>query len=205
MQVRNWLLAGGVSILLASCGDANTETETNDSTTVNTNTPGVADGNSQVRVVEPPVTVRTSFETKYPQAANVNWNHHQADVVAPIEWDWSNWTIDTSDYYANFSVNNEDYWVWYDEQGNWIGSVSEVNDHASLPSAVNQTVKSEFAGYTIESIDRENDKDMVAYEIDLVKGDDKMTALIAENGKLMKKKGKVDGEKIKVKNNPKDQ
>jgi hypothetical protein len=204
MQVRKWLLAGLVFSFMASCGNSETESETTtDSTDVN----GSNTGNTQInqrRTAEPPVAVRTSFEAKYPQAANVNWNYHEPTVVNPIDWEWSEWQIDTSDYYASFTVNSDDYWVWYDQDGNWIGTVSEVSDHASLPSAVNKTVRDQFAGYTIQSVDKENDKDRVAYEIELTKGEDKMTALIAENGKVMKKKGKENDIKIKEKNNPKD-
>ena len=89
----------------------------------------------------------------------------------------------------------------YDDKNNWVGTVSRVSDYKNLPEAVNNRIASDFAGYTITSVDKENDKDRTAYEIDLTKGDDKMTVLIAENGKVLKKKGTVNGEKTKEKAN----
>jgi len=157
--------------------------------------------------VEVSGATRTAFEAKYPQAKEVEWEYYYPEEivpVVPIEWEWVPWKLDTTDYVANFSQDNNDYWVWYDESGDWIGTVAEVSDHSSLPAAVNNTVKSQFAGYTIMSVDMENDKNRTAYEVKMEKGEDKMKALIAENGQVLKKKGKVDGEKIKEKNNPKD-
>jgi hypothetical protein len=206
MLVRNLIIAGAISAFTVSCANESTESETT------TDTTGVGSTNNeavtpptQARTAQPPEAVRTSFEAKYPQAANVSWNYHEPSVNSSIDWEWSGWPqIGSDDYYASFNANNEDYWVWYDQDGNWIGTVSEVSDHASLPKAVNNTIRSEFAGYTIEAVDKENDKNKVAYEVDLVKGEDKLTALIAENGKVMKKKGKVNDQKVKEKNNPKD-
>jgi hypothetical protein len=203
MQVKNWMLASAIMAVLASCGEAGSSKEnnpdsTNSSTTITTDT-------KTTRHVEVPVATRTSFEAKYPQASNVTWNYHEPTVIVPIEWEWTNWpVIDSNDYVANFEVNNDDYWVWYDDSGDWVGTVAEVNDYSALPAAVNNTIKSQFPGYTIVSVDKENDKNRTAYEIQMENGADKMKALIAENGKLMKKKGKVDGEKIKEKDNPKD-
>ena len=200
MQVKKWMLGSVVMAVLASCGEAGTSTNNPDSTTTTT-----TEKKSTTRTVEVPVATRTSFEAKYPQAADVTWNYHEPAIVAPVEWEWLSWpTIDSSDMVANFKVNNDDYWVWYDDKGDWIGTITEVSDYAGLPPAVNKTIKAQFPGYTIVSVDKENDKNRTAYEIKMEKGEDKMKALIAENGQVMKKKGKVDGEKIKEKNNPKD-
>ena len=201
MQVKNWVLGSAVMAVLASCGEAGSNTNNPDSTTNTTET------KRTTRTVEVPVATRTSFEAKYPQAANVTWNYHEPDIIVPIpiEWDWLNWpAIDSNDMVANFTVNNDDYWVWYDDSGDWIGTITEVSDYSGLPAAVNNTIKAQFPGYTIVSVDKENDKNRTAYEIKLENGEDKMKALIAENGQVMKKKGKVDGEKIKEKNKPKD-
>jgi hypothetical protein len=105
---------------------------------------------------------------------------------------------------AKFSANDAYYWVWYNETGDWIGTVAEVTDYSSLPAAVNNTIKTQFPGFTIKSVDKENDKNRTAYEIQMENGEDKMKALIAEDGTVIKKKGKIDGEKIKEKNKPKD-
>src|SRR5258705_6769713 len=200
MQVKNWVLASAVTAVLASCGEAGSNTNNPDSTNSTTTTEKMTK-----RTVEVPEATRTSFEAKYPQASNVTWNYHEPADVAPIEWEWVGWpAIDTNDYVANFKVNDDDYWVWFDDGGTWIGTVAEVNNFSSLPAAVNNSIKTQFPGYKIVSVDMENDKNRTAYEIKMENGEDKMKALIDENGQVLKKKGKVSGEKIKEKNNPKD-
>lgn len=203
MQLRKWILAPMIiaAAAWASCNEAGSSKENPDSTGTTTTK---MDSRSS-KHVEPPEATRTAFAAKYPQASDVSWNYHEPVVEAPIEWEWTSWpTIDTNDYVANFKVNDDDYWVWYDEGGDWIGTVSEVSDYSSLPPAVNNVVKTQFLDFKITSIDKENDKNRTAYEIKLEKGEDKMKLLIAENGDVIKKKGKVDGEKIKEKNKPKD-
>ena len=202
MQVKNWMLASAVLAVLASCGEAGSGSDNPDSTNATTTT---HEEKMTTRTVQVPEATRTAFAAKYPQASNVTWVYHEPTEVPTIDWDWTSWPmVDTNDMVAKFNVNNDDYWVWYDDSGNWIGTISEVSDNSSLPAPVNARVKSEFPGYTIVSIDKENDKDRTAYEIKLEKGEDKMKALIAENGQLLKKKGKEDGVKVKEKNNPKD-
>jgi hypothetical protein len=202
MKVKNWLLGSAVAAVLASCGDAGSKTDDADTTVTTGNT--TIETQTTKKNVDVPVATRTSFEAKYPQASDVNWVYHY-DADYPIDWELAGWpTVDTTYFVATWNQNNDDYWVWYDEDGQWLGTVSEVNDHASLPSAVNKTLQSDFASYKIVSIDKENDKNRTAYEIDLENGADKLKVLIAENGKVMKKKGNESGEKVKEKSNPKD-
>jgi hypothetical protein len=196
MQVKNWMLATAVTAVLASCGEAGSSSDNPDSTSSTSTTKET----KMTRAVEVPEATRTAFEAKYPQAADVTWVYHQPEEVPSIEWEWKSWKVDSDDMVAKFKMNEEDYWVWYDEDGNWIGTVAEMSDHASLPAAVNNAIRKEFPGYKIVSVDKENDKDRTAYEVQMEKGEDKMKALIAENGEVMKKKGKVDGEKVKEKN-----
>ncbi len=196
MQIRNWMLASAVIGVFASCSnEAGSSKDNPDSTSTTTET------KKSTRHVEVPEATRTSFEAKYPQASDVTWNYHEPAIEAPIEWEWTSWpAVDTNDYVANFKVNDDDYWVWYTYNGDWIGTVSEVSDYSSLPPAVNNVVKTQFPGFTIKSVDKENDKNRTAYEIQMENGEDKMKALIAEDGTIIKKKGKVNGEKIKEKN-----
>jgi len=112
--------------------------------------------------------------------------------------DW-NYGLDTNDYVVMFNWDNADYYAWYDD-GNWIRASTPMKDHSKLPAPVNNTIRNQFAGYEIVEVDKENDKDRTVYEIELKKGDeDKMKLTIAEDGTVMKKKGKVDGEKVKEK------
>ena len=64
---------------------------------------------------------------------------------------------------------------------------------------MNKTIQAQYPGYTIVSVDKENDKNRTAYEVELSKGDDKAKVLIAENGNVLKKKAVTAGEKTKDK------
>ncbi|TMI68993.1 MAG: hypothetical protein E6H09_21075 [Bacteroidetes bacterium] len=202
MQVKTRILALAVvtSAVWASCNQAGSSKDNPDSTSVSQ-----TETKRTKRTVEVPEATRTSFEAKYPQASNVTWDYYEPVVETPISWEWTGWpAVDSNDMVAKFSVNDADYWVWYNDAGNWIGTVTEVTDYSSLPAAVNNTIRTQFPGFTIKSVDKENDKNRTAYEIQMENGEDKMKALIAEDGTVIKKKGKIDGEKIKEKNKPED-
>jgi len=187
-------------VFASSCGDSSTSDTgaMNDSTTVKTDEIRT-DQVTTTSSVEVPVEVKTSFETKNPKATNVTWKNYEP--VSHIEWDLTDWPLmEANDYYVTYDMDGMTYHSWYDDKYNWIATTNTMTDHAGLPAAVNKVLNSQFAGYTIENIDKENDKNREAYEIDLVKGEDKMTVLIDVNGNIMKKKGRVDGEKIKIKN-----
>lgn len=190
-KLHLWAIAG--MALLASCKDNSADAdETVDSTTVTTQS------TDNAMVVEAPENVRTAFETKYPQATNVRWQYHRPDVV-DIDWEWSGWTgLDDRDYLVTYNWDGSEYWAWYDQDGNWIGTVNRA-ESGSLPAAVSSTVNKEYPGATVVSVDRENDKDRTAYEIDLDNGS---KLLIDENGNVLKKKDAATDTKTKM--NPKD-
>lgn len=198
MRTTKWLIAASVLFMASSCGE-NSSTETTDNDTMITadvTNPVPATVNDNLYI---PDSAKTAFTAKYPNVSNQNWSRYEP--VDHIDWEWSGWpSLDTSDYMVRFNQDNSDHWAWYDSDNNWIGTVSNISDFNSLPASVNSTIKSQYDGYTIVSVDKENDKDKTAYEIDLTKGEDKMRVLISENGKVMKKKSVVDGVKTKEKN-----
>jgi hypothetical protein len=202
MRLRNLMAIAISSVFAASCGNNSTNDSAKNDTLPASNNTGNTPADPTTMIVVPDAT-QTSFKEKYPTASNVTWNRYEP--VSTIDWEWSGWpAMDTQDYVAQFSWDGADYWAWYDENNNWIGTISTVTDYAGLPAAVNDAVKKNFDGYTITSVNKENDKNRTAYEIKLSKGDDKLVALIGEDGKVWKKKGKVDGEKVKEKTNPKE-
>jgi hypothetical protein len=195
MKFKDGMLVAAAIALLASCNNAGTDKETKDTavTTYDNTT------RTDYTTIEVPATTRTSFETKYPKASNVTWYRYDPDL-RPIEWDWSGWPmLDTSDYTAKFNWDGRDYWVWYDDQGEWVGTVTNITDFSTLPAAVTATINSSYSGYTIASASMENDKNRNAYEIHLEKGSDKMKVLVDENGKIMKKKAVTGGVETKEK------
>ena len=196
-----------VVIFAASCGQNSTKKTETDTDSLNTSVNGTTDTATNVNVNAPvtasvtvPDKVQASFRAKYPDVRDVTWSHHEE--MNNFDWDWTGWPIlDTADYLARFNYNGADYWSWYDYESNeWVGSVANIKDYKSLPASVNNYISSNYSGYTIDAVDLENDKNRTAYEIDLSKGDDKVTLLIDQNGKLMKKKSLIDGQKSNQKN-----
>jgi len=193
MKLKSWMLTAAVAAL-AACGNAGSDKNntTDSASTTETNTM------STKTSIEVPAATRTSFEMKYPKAADVNWSHYETMTV-PIEWEWTGWpAMDTSDYVASFNVDGSDYWVWYDDEGDWVGTVTEISN-TGLPAAVNNVIQSKYAGYSVVSADKENDKNRTAYELKMENGKDKIKLLVDENGNVLKKKGNVDDQKIKEK------
>ena len=202
MKLTKWFFLAGAVAIMSSCGNNTaSESTTTDSTgsTSATNADNNNNNNTQAKSVDVPATTRTSFESKYPNASNVTWTYYDEPYTA-IDWDWTSWpVVDNKDYVVRYNWQGLDYYSWYDENGDWIGTTSVITDYSSLPAAVNSRLTKDFNGYSVTAVDKENDKNREAYEIDLEKGSDKAKVLIAADGTVLKKKGTMDGEKVKEK------
>jgi len=181
---KNWLIVIAGTFLLGACGDNSTETTYNEKTTdiapTTNTTPTVTPE------YNPPDNVRTAFQTKYPNAADVSWSAYKP--YERINWEWTGWpSMDTSYYVVNYKMDNRNFWSWWDRNNNWIGSSSVVEDSTMLPDPVKKSIKNNYAGYKITSIDEENDKNRIAYEIKLEKGNARARILVDKNGKILKK------------------
>jgi hypothetical protein len=196
-------LAGGL-FSLASCADnAGTSDADTKDTTASSTSSTVEPATSNDASASVPQPARTSFETRYPQATNVKWVYYEPKTVEPDAWyaDWMT-NLDTTDYQVNFTWDGMDYVAWYDN-GEWIGSSARMTDNSKLPKAVNDAIHARYPDYTITEVDKQNDKDRTVYEVDLEKGSDKLKIHFDENGKSLKAKGKVDGQKVKAKEDTK--
>src|SRR5688572_11993566 len=182
---KNWIVIVASGFLLAACGDSTTDTTYNEKAT------DVPPTTNATRTVvpeyNPPDNTRVAFQTKYPNATDVNWS--ACKPYDRINWEWTGWpSMDTSYYAVNYTIDNRPYWGWWDRNMNWIGSTSTIQDSTVLPDAVKNTLRKNYEGYRITSIDEEVDKNRTAYEIKLEKGTARVRVLIDKNGKIMKKK-----------------
>ena len=182
---KNWIVIVAGSLLLAACGDNSTETSYNEKTT-ETTPPTINTTPSETPAYNPPDNTRVAFQTKYPNATDVSWSAYKP--YERINWEWTGWpSMDTSYYAVNYKIDNRSFWSWWDRDNNWIGSSSVIEDSTMLPDPVKKTIKNNYAGYKITSIDEENDKNRTAYEIKLEKGDARARILVDKNGKILKK------------------
>jgi len=135
-----------------------------------------------------PVSMQNTFSSQYPGATDVTWSRYDA-VNAPIDWDLAGWpALTQGDYVVTFAMDNNNYYAWYDANGNWLGSTYSISDYKSLPEAVNTMISDKYPGYSIASVNREIRKDRLAYEIGLTNGDSKIKLLADESGNIIKEK-----------------
>ena len=183
MKFKNFLAVAAIAAV-ASCKPAYKATDTTAGTTTDPS------GTTVKTITVTPVT-QTAFSTQYPNATNVIWTNYDAAVVAPIDWEMAGWnTLDPNDYLVRFDMDSENYYAWYDSDGNWIGSAYVMKDPTQLPPAVSTAVNNKYAGYTIDKVNREFQKDRMAYEIELKKDDSKVKLLVDNDGNILKEKVK---------------
>jgi hypothetical protein len=180
MKLRTLIAVAAVVAVFASCSSPYKATDTSGTSTTTTSTTVVV-----------PAGTQTAFTTQYPNSTNVVWSRYDPVAVIPIDWELAGWSpMDTSDYLVRFDLDNENYYAWYDSDGNWVGSAYVVKDHSKLPAPVNTTIANKYAGYTIESVNREFQKDRITYEIEMKKDNSKVKLLVDGDGNVIKEKMK---------------
>jgi uncharacterized membrane protein YkoI len=128
-----------------------------------------------------PDSVRLSFTSKNPKADKVVWMKYE-----PVEAD--DVKMDDTYYYVRYNNSGADYTSWYNNKGNWVKTSTRITGNPNLPDAVNKTINAQYPGYTIVEIDKENDKDMEMYEIELKNGEAKAKLKVLPDGTVHKKK-----------------
>lgn len=138
-----------------------------------------------------PSTYQSSFNTRYPQASNVQWSRYD-NANIPIDWELTDWTrLGDNDYVVRYNMGTETYHTWYDAEGNWIGTSGTMKNMSGLPSAINTMLATKYKGYTISSANTEYWKDQTAYEIEMKNATTKVKLLVDANGNIIKEKSKV--------------
>lgn len=138
-----------------------------------------------------PATVQTSFSARYPAATNVRWSNYTNSYV-PVDWDLTDWQVLTpQDYAVTYDMDGNEYYSWYDSNGNWIGSSYAVINYNGLPAAVNNTLTTQYSGYTISNVRNVYWKDRSAYQVEMVNGDTRVKMLVDANGTILKQKTKM--------------
>lgn len=195
MKFLHYLPAAAlIAVTVSSCNDdkkadkdAMTETTASASTTPGTSTTTVkysGDGNKTVVTkTDVPAPVSASFDKKYAKADKVEWVRYD-----PIPED--NWDLEKDYYFANYEVSGVPYSAWYTPEGEWIKTTTPFKDIKGLPAAVSKAIADHFPGFDVVEIDKENDKDMDMYEVEMKKGDEKAKVKFLPDGTVFKAKVK---------------
>ncbi len=186
MKFKHLALITALSTFSIIGCDSNKEDETSVTTTENVEneaaaveSPAVTTGT--VAEADVPSEVRTTFTTKYPAAKTVTWTRYK-----PVADDGLD--INDTYYYVRFNNDGADYINWYNTRGEWVKTSTLVSDKSGLPAPVSKYINDNYADYTIEEINKENDKDRDMYEVKLNKGEDKVKLKILPNGEVFKQK-----------------
>ena len=163
-----------------------------DSTSISskTDSPLISTKKTPPTTVSVPAGTQKAFTTQYPGATNVVWASYDSLAAVPIDLRMAGWkSMDAEDHLVKFDMKNENYYAWYDSDGNWVGSAYTMKDPTKLPVAVNaavkNAVKTKYPGYSITKVNREFQKDKkAAYEIELKKDDNKVKMLVNADGKI---------------------
>ena len=132
----------------------------------------------------------TDFETRYPTASTVTWYRYSpADRTDLVPSDWQ-YALDDQDYEVRYIMDGNEYVAYYDN-GKWLRSETMVFDRSKLPASVTNAINSQYAGYSIKDVDREDEDKQIIYEVELVKGNEKCKIHYAADGTIVKKKCKM--------------
>ena len=173
MKLKIMSLAAAAGIFLASCGT--TYQSTSDNAAYNVNVP---------------TNIRSSFAIAYPDATSVVWNNYDVNNV-PIDWEMTGWnSLGSNAYTVTFNMGNDQYYGWYDANGNLIGTATVVTDYTRMPYVVTSMLHDKYAGYTIDWVGREIVGSKTNYEVKLSQGDNKIKLLVDNNGNVLKEKTK---------------
>jgi len=117
-----------------------------------------------------PAEARAGFAAKFSGAKSVKWS-----VEKPGEFE------------VDFTLNKVEQSCLLDSKGNLLETEIEVKE-SDLPQAVKAAIGKDFAGYKLDEITKATDaKGVVAFEMEAVKGKDKLAIEFDPNGKLLSK------------------
>jgi hypothetical protein len=178
MKRLNFIAAIASLIIAAGCGDTHNATGSGSYST------------SNMAYITAPTSVQTSFTARYPSATNVRWSYYDNSVV-PIDWDLTDWQVLTpQDYTVSYDMDGNQYYSWYDANGNWIGSSYATTNYSALPPAVNTMITDQYPGYTITGVQNESWRDRSAYQVELKNDAMKVKLLVDANGTVLKQKSR---------------
>jgi len=117
-----------------------------------------------------PSATKTGFAASFPTVQKVKWS-----VEKPGE------------YEAEFRLNGNEASALFDDKGNLLETETEIGSQA-LPQAVKTRIARDFAGYKLNEIEKSTDpKGVVSFEMEAVKGKEKLELSFDITGKLLGK------------------
>ena len=113
-----------------------------------------------------PSSVKNAFTKEYANATDVEWEKEM------------------DNYKVEFDVNRMDNEVWYSASGAVVKKEQDITE-AELPQAVRDAVKSGYAGYRLDDIEKVWQNNTTSYKLELEKGNEDKHLTFDTNGKVI--------------------
>jgi hypothetical protein len=113
-----------------------------------------------------PVSVKNAFTKEYAKATDVEWE------------------MDMENYKVEFDLNKMDTEVWYNASGTVVKKEQDIVE-GELPQAVRDAVKSSYADYKIDDIEKIWQNNATSYELELDKANEDKHVTFDANGKVI--------------------
>lgn len=131
---------------------------------------------------EVPDDIIVLAEKKYPENTKVVYTVERVPNKSDTD------TTYVYHYYFDYDENDKHYHYAYDNTGNEVLVEKEYPKIAGLPDAISKTLAENYPGFSVVEMDKENDKDMDMFELELHKGEEKKKVKILMDGTLYQEK-----------------
>ncbi len=134
---------------------------------------------TEIDVQTVPAPVKTTYDNKYAKAENVKWSSYKPVTADSLE-------MDNDYYYVTYRWNYIPYEAWYKADGNLVREeeIIYLPNSGDMPKAIVRSIMLKYPGYEIAEKDKENDKDIEMYEVELHKGNEKVKVRFLLNGEI---------------------
>jgi uncharacterized membrane protein YkoI len=119
-----------------------------------------------LRPAEVPGNLKDAFNKEYSKATNVEWEK------------------ELDNYKVEFDLNRRDHEVWYNASGTVLKKEIEITE-GELPQALRDAIKSRYAGYRVDDVEKIWQNNATTYEVELEKGQDEKYIVFDDNGKVL--------------------
>jgi len=142
--------------------------------------------------MDPQNELVSDFNTRFPNATDITWYHYTPDArveLLPTDWDY---TMDATDYEVRFILDGSNYSAFYND-GKWIRSEVIMSNAGRLPTAINDVIKNQYSGYTVNDVLWDQETDASVYQVVMTKGNERCKITFKQDGTMIKKKCKTNG------------
>lgn len=119
-----------------------------------------------INEAEVPTAVKNAFNKEYSNVNNVEWEKEMEN------------------YNVEFDSNRMENEIWYNASGNVLKKESDIAE-ADLPSSVSKAIKSKYAEYRIDGIEKVWQNNATTYEVELENGNAELHVTFDENAKVV--------------------